>query len=850
MTGAAPDAPALFTLTTDFGAGSGYPAQMKGVLLSALPDARIVDVSHDVPRHDVLAGALLLEACVPWFPAGAVHVAVVDPGVGTARRALCVRDAGGRTLVAPDNGLAHPVPRAGRGRLRHRARARRAGAALAPPSTAATSSRRSPPSSRAAAIPRRSAPRSPTRCASTGRGRSGAAAEVAGETLAADPFGNLVTSIRAADLGGRRGRRRRGGRAAGALGAHVRRGRRGRAPRARRGAAGAWRSRCARGARPRRSAACGAWRCASSLEAAGAPARVLVDEAARQQAARRRLHHEIPVAYRSVGSFLTDWATNISRGRALHQHPQPAPGRHRGEDPHPAPRRVAPVPARRARHPRHRVRQPREHGPRHGGRVHRRGRRDAAARSRRSWSGSGRSSRKPSAAAGARAAPALTLPGAHRADDRRPRPRRRGGGPRRRRAPSSCRAPPRAIGVVADVPAGEGPAHAALVSLVAPGAARVAPPCRHFGPGEGERECGGCEWLHVGYPAQLAAKERDRARGAPPHRAARAGRSGCARSSPRRRRSATGRAPSSTSTGRAARLVFFRRRSHEPVRARGVPPARARRSTRSGTRWGRRSRARAARAAGGRAGVVRRRRGGASALLAPRRRRPRRAPGRRRSSPRCRRSPASCCGGTAARRRPSGDPVLSHERVPGDPAAGAPALAAGRLPAGEPRRERAARRGGARPAPAGRGGRARALLRGRELHRRRSPRRARAVAAVEGQGPALELARDGPARRRERPVLRGRRAEARARRSRASAAPGSAALRRRSCSTRRARGRRGSGRSSATWGRRARSTSPATRPPSRATSAAASRRATAWPRSSPWTCSRRRTTSRRWCCCE
>jgi 23S rRNA (uracil1939-C5)-methyltransferase len=62
--------------------------------------------------------------------------------------------------------------------------------------------------------------------------------------------------------------------------------------------------------------------------------------------------------------------------------------------------------------------------------------------------------------------------------------------------------------VVADVPAGEGPAHAALVSLVAPGAARVAPPCRHFGPGEGERECGGCEWLHVGYPAQLAAKER------------------------------------------------------------------------------------------------------------------------------------------------------------------------------------------------------------------------------------------------------------------------------------------------------------------------------------------------------
>ena len=59
---------ALITLTTDFGAASGYPAQVKGVLLSAVPDARIVDLSHGVPPYDVLAGALLLEACVPWFP--------------------------------------------------------------------------------------------------------------------------------------------------------------------------------------------------------------------------------------------------------------------------------------------------------------------------------------------------------------------------------------------------------------------------------------------------------------------------------------------------------------------------------------------------------------------------------------------------------------------------------------------------------------------------------------------------------------------------------------------------------------------------------------------------------------
>lgn len=104
----------LVTLLSDFGAGWGYPAQMKGAILSALPAAIIVDLSHDVPRHDVLAGALLLEACVPRFPARAVHCAVVDPGVGTERRPLCLVDGEGRRLVGPDNGLFTPFlgPRA------------------------------------------------------------------------------------------------------------------------------------------------------------------------------------------------------------------------------------------------------------------------------------------------------------------------------------------------------------------------------------------------------------------------------------------------------------------------------------------------------------------------------------------------------------------------------------------------------------------------------------------------------------------------------------------------------------------------------------------------------------------
>ena len=94
----------LLTLTTDFGSASSYPAQLKAVLLGAVPDARIVDVTHDVPVFDVLAAALMLEAAVPWFPRDAIHLAVVDPGVGTARRPILV-EAGGQYFIGPDNGV-------------------------------------------------------------------------------------------------------------------------------------------------------------------------------------------------------------------------------------------------------------------------------------------------------------------------------------------------------------------------------------------------------------------------------------------------------------------------------------------------------------------------------------------------------------------------------------------------------------------------------------------------------------------------------------------------------------------------------------------------------------------------
>jgi S-adenosyl-L-methionine hydrolase (adenosine-forming) len=191
----------LFTLTTDFGPGSGYPAQVKAVLLAAHPDARLVDVTHDVPAYDVLAGALLLEACLPWFPRDAVHLAVVDPGVGTSRRALCVVDPEGRRILGPDNGLLTPF--LGRG---VRVRAIAEGGVVPAPRTA-TFHGRDLFAPAAAYLGGGGTPAAlgpevtdPVRIEWPAAERSGA--EVRGVTLARDSFGNLVTSIRHADLAG------------------------------------------------------------------------------------------------------------------------------------------------------------------------------------------------------------------------------------------------------------------------------------------------------------------------------------------------------------------------------------------------------------------------------------------------------------------------------------------------------------------------------------------------------------------------------------------------------------------------------------------------------------------------
>jgi S-adenosyl-L-methionine hydrolase (adenosine-forming) len=97
----------VIALLTDFGQQDHYVGVMKAVIAGIAPDAVVIDISHAVPPQSILAGQRLLRASVPYFPPGSIFLAVVDPGVGTARRPLAVR-AGAHTFVGPDNGLFTP----------------------------------------------------------------------------------------------------------------------------------------------------------------------------------------------------------------------------------------------------------------------------------------------------------------------------------------------------------------------------------------------------------------------------------------------------------------------------------------------------------------------------------------------------------------------------------------------------------------------------------------------------------------------------------------------------------------------------------------------------------------------
>ena len=100
---------AVISLLTDFGIADTYVGQMKGAILAIAPGARLVDLTHAVPPQDVRAGAFLLWSAVEAFAASTVHLAVVDPAVGSKRRAIAIRSRRGDIFVGPDNGLLVPA---------------------------------------------------------------------------------------------------------------------------------------------------------------------------------------------------------------------------------------------------------------------------------------------------------------------------------------------------------------------------------------------------------------------------------------------------------------------------------------------------------------------------------------------------------------------------------------------------------------------------------------------------------------------------------------------------------------------------------------------------------------------
>ena len=181
----------LVTLLTDFGTADGYVAEMKGVILTSAPGTTILDVTHDIPAHDVDAGRLALARYWRRFPAGTVHVAVVDPGVGTARGALAVMSEH-HAFVGPDNGILTPALLSGRAEVV---------ALPVPPAAAPTFHGRDVFAPAAAALARGEAvsslgaPVHEPVVRRTPEPRRLDNGVIAGEVIAIDRFGNAITNL-------------------------------------------------------------------------------------------------------------------------------------------------------------------------------------------------------------------------------------------------------------------------------------------------------------------------------------------------------------------------------------------------------------------------------------------------------------------------------------------------------------------------------------------------------------------------------------------------------------------------------------------------------------------------------
>ena len=188
---------AIVSLLSDFGVADPWVGVMKARVLAQAPSASLVDLTHAVPPGDVRAGAFLLAQAFAWFPEGSVHLAVVDPGVGTRRRAIAV-EAGGAFFVGPDNGL-FALALAGR-------RVRRAVVLPVPPRASPTFHGRdvfAPAAGRLAAgtsIESLGRPAGRLRALDWPRPRR-RGADTVGEIVHVDHFGNLVTNLRTVDRG-------------------------------------------------------------------------------------------------------------------------------------------------------------------------------------------------------------------------------------------------------------------------------------------------------------------------------------------------------------------------------------------------------------------------------------------------------------------------------------------------------------------------------------------------------------------------------------------------------------------------------------------------------------------------
>ena len=197
----------VLTFLSDYGHDDDFVGVCHGVIARTAPDARVIDITHGIPRHDIRSGALALRRALPYFPAG-VHLAVVDPEVGAERRAVALRTAEeDRVLVGPDNGLLLPAAealrrrrRGGRDHARRKHRLEPDGGDVPRPRRVRPR-RRAPRGGRAARRGRRADRARRARRAEMPRGARARTAQLVAHALGLRPLRHVMLDVEHAELG-------------------------------------------------------------------------------------------------------------------------------------------------------------------------------------------------------------------------------------------------------------------------------------------------------------------------------------------------------------------------------------------------------------------------------------------------------------------------------------------------------------------------------------------------------------------------------------------------------------------------------------------------------------------------